>query len=351
MTVRFSRHWRTGSYISPELDGEGRRVRMRVELRRDPLTGRGGRIAHFQGFHLRRPDVSPEVAASRALCPFCPERVLTVTARLDPPIEGGHRVLEGEAVLFPNISPYDRRSAVVVLSRAHFLAPEDIRPHHLVNGLRAAQRYLAAPGTVRSRDFGLVTWNYMPPAGATQVHPHLQVFATDRPGRLLEEEMAASRRHRHRFGRVYWDELVETELHLGERWVGRGRHTAWLTPFVSRSVISDLMVVFPGRARLSDLSASELEEFGRGLSAALQELAAEGVASFNLALYPAPAGSPDPPLWLHARLSPRIHFNPAIGGSDATVWQHLLDEPFMVRSPERLAETLRPAVSAALQEE
>ncbi len=350
MTVRFSHQWRTGVYISPEGDGDLRRVRIRVELRRDPLTGRGGRVAHFQGFHLRRPDLSAEVAASRAHCPFCPERVLVVTPRLEPCVDGAFRVVEGESILFPNISPYDRRSAVVVLSQAHFLAPEDIRPRHLVDGLRAAQRYLGAPGTLRRRDFGLVTWNYMPLAGATQVHPHLQVFATDRPGRLLEEEVAASLRHLRRFGRPYWEELVETEFQLQERWVGRGRHTVWLTPFVSRSVVSDLMVVFPGKARLSDLSLGDLEEFGRGLSAALQQLAAEGVMSFNLALYPAREGSLDPAVSLHARLSPRIYFNPAIGGSDATVWQHLLDEPFMVRSPERLAESLRPAVSDALSE-
>ena len=350
MTVRFSHEWRTGVYMSPEGDGGPRRVRIRVELRRDPLTGRGGRVAHFQGFHLRRPDLSAEVAASRPHCPFCPDRVLVVTPRLDPPVDGSFRVVEGESVLFPNISPYDRRSAVVVLSRAHYLAPEDIRPHHLVDGIRAAQRYLEAPGTLRRRDFGLVTWNYMPLAGATQVHPHLQVFATDRPGRLLEDEVAASFRHRRRFGRSYWEELVEIESQLRERWVGRGRHSVWLTPFVSRSVVSDLMVVFPGKALLSDLSPADLEEFARGLSAALPQLAAEGVVSFNLAFYPARGRSPDPAVWLHARLSPRIHFNPAIGGSDATVWQHLLDEPFMVRSPERLAEFLRPAVSRALAE-
>ncbi len=348
MTVRFSHQWRTGVYLSPEGDGGPRRVRIRVELRRDPLTGRGGRVAHFQGFRLRRPDLSAEVAASRPHCPFCPDRVLMVTPRLDPPVDGLFRVVEGESVLFPNISPYDRRSAVVVLSQAHFLAPEDIRPHHLVDGLHAAQRYLGAPGTLRRRDFGLVTWNYMPLAGATQVHPHLQVFATDRPGRLLEDEVAASVRYRRRFGRSYWEELVETESQLEERWVGRGHHTVWLTPFVSRSVVSDLMVVFPGKALLSELSLAALEEFGRGMSAALQQLAAEGVVSFNLAFYPARAGSPDQAVWLHARLSPRIHFNPAIGGSDATVWQHLLDEPFMVRSPERLADSLRPAVADAL---
>ncbi len=348
MSIRFSRQWRTATYLPPLGEVSQRPVRMRVELRRDPLTGRSGRLAHFQGFRLRRADLSAEVASSRQHCPFCPERVLLVTPRLGPEVAASGRIVEQDAVLFPNLSPYDRRSAVITLGSAHFLAPEDIRPHHLVNALLAAQRYLTAPGVVRRADFGLVTWNYMPLAGATQVHPHLQVIATDRPGTLLEEEFRASRNYRRRTGRLFWEELLETERQLGERWIGAGRHTSWLTPFVSRSVVSDLLVVFPGQGSLSGLTQAALEEFAEGLSAALQLLAEDGVVSFNLAIYPAPSGQVDPPLWLHARLSPRIHFNPQIGGSDATVWQHLLDEPFMVRSPERLAELLRPGLRAAL---
>ncbi len=52
------------------------------ELRRDPLTRRSGRVAHFMGFKLVAPDLAKVVEASREGCPFCPERVLEVTPLL-----------------------------------------------------------------------------------------------------------------------------------------------------------------------------------------------------------------------------------------------------------------------------
>ncbi|HEY6538919.1 MAG TPA: hypothetical protein VI138_07780 [Candidatus Dormibacteraeota bacterium] len=341
MTLRFRRQRRLSLLLTPELASDGRPVRRYTELRRDPLTGRSGRVAHFVGFELLPPDLDQAVTTSRANCPFCPERILKVTPRLDPAISGPGRIQVGEATLFPNISPYDRQSVVVVLTREHFVPGNRFTVAQLENGIQAAIEYFRALPDQRRGSHALLTWNYMPPAGATQVHAHLQAFATDRPGSLLEDEVRRSRTFWRRQGHSYWEELAEAEQASGDRFVARGRRTVWLTAFVSLSVVSDLLTLFPGRARLPDLAREEVSEFATGLAQALSTLHGEGVRAFNLALYSAPLGDPDPHFWLHARLSPRIYFNPAIQGSDATAWQHLLDEPFMVRSPEDLAERLR----------
>jgi galactose-1-phosphate uridylyltransferase len=108
------------------------------------------------------------------------------------------------------------------------------------------------------------------------------------------------------------------------------------------------MAIFPGLTDLEQLSEAALMEFSTGLCAAIAFFASEGVVAFNLALYPAPSGQASDHFWLHARLSPRIYFNPSILGSDTTSWQHLLDEPFMVRSPEVLAAALRPELQGIL---
>ncbi len=344
----FDRQRRRGSYLAPGPTGEVAEVPFEVELRRDPLTGRSGRLAHFQGFRLIRPDLSTTIAESRLHCPFCPERIELVTPQLPRHPGRGDRIRVGEAVVFPNLSPYDRHSFVDVLTREHYLRPEEFLPHHLADGLLAAQQYFLELQPQRRGTSLLVTWNYMPPAGATQVHPHLQGFATDRPGNLLEDEVRCGRTFHRRHGRSYWDVLVAEEERRQERFLGRGEHTAWLTAFWSRSVLSDVLVVFPGSRSLLDPSPAGLLEFSRGLCACLAFLSAEGVAAFNLALYSAPAGQRSDHFRLHARLSPRIYFNPAISGSDTTAWHQLLDEPFMVRSPEALAEGLGPALREAI---
>jgi UDPglucose--hexose-1-phosphate uridylyltransferase len=344
----FDRRRRRGSYLVADPSGKVGEVPFAVELRRDPLTGRSGRVAHFQGFRLLRPDLSAAIAASRLNCPFCEERVELVTPQLPEHPGRGARILVGDAVLFPNLSPYDRHSFVDVLTREHYLPPEEFLPHHLADGLRAAQQYFSELKPNRRGTFFLVTWNYMPPAGATQVHPHLQGFATDRPGNLLEDEVRCSRAFHQRHGRSYWDLLVTEEERLQERFLARGEHSAWLTAFWSRSVLSDVLAVFQNCRSLLELTSEGLLEFARGLCACLTFLSAEGVAAFNLALYSAPTGERRDHFRLHARLSPRIYFNPAILGSDTTAWHQLLDEPFMVRSPEALAAGLSPPVQAAI---
>jgi galactose-1-phosphate uridylyltransferase len=271
-----------------------------------------------------------------------------VTPKLPPEVAAGGRICQGEAVLFPNISPYDRHSVVVVLTSTHFVPPEDFSPSQLADGLAAAQVYFRALAPVPTGTFSLVTWNYMPPAGATQVHAHLQAFSTDRPGSLLEEEVRRSRSFHRRHGKVFWESLLAEEKGRAERYLGAGRHTAWIVPFVSRSVISDVMAIFPGVANLEQVSEAALMEFSNGLCRVIAFFAGEGVVAFNLAFYPAPSGQEGDSFWLHARLSPRIYFNPSILGSDTTSWQHLLDEPFMVRSPEVLAAALRPELDGIL---
>lgn len=345
LTLRFVRRRRVSTYL-PAGPGSAP-VRGYSELRRDPLTGRSGRVAHFQGFRLVAPDLRQVVEESRRGCPFCPERIWLVTPRLPKAISPQGRIQRGEAVVFPNISPYDRHSVVVALTREHFLEADQFTAQQLEDGLSASIEYFRSLPHVGRGTYSVLTWNYMPPAGATQVHAHFQAFSTNQPGALLEQEVRASRRFWRRQQRTFWEELTTAEEAAAERFVARGRDTIWLTPFVSQSVVSDLMALFPGRSRLEDLTSEQVAEFVAGLELALSAFQDEGVRAFNLAFYAAPVGEITPHFWLHVRVSPRIYFNPSIYGSDTTSWQHLLDEPFMVRSPEALATRLRDRFALA----
>ena len=346
MTLKFAAERRITTFRPPAGSPDQRPVRRYSELRRDPLTGRSGRVAHFAGFQLEPPDLSQVVERSRANCPFCPERLLQVTPLLPRSIAAEGRIHRGEATVFPNLSPYDRHSVVVTLTQEHFVAADQFTETQLADGVLAAIEYFRSLPKVGRGNHAVVTWNYMPPAGATQVHPHLQAFSTNRPGSLLQEEVRRSRRYWRRLHSPYWAELVAVERAAGQRFIAQGPHTAWLTAFVSRSVVSDLLTLFPDVAYLENLPASAVREFATGLKAALAAFHQEGVRAFNLALYAAPAQERTPHFWLHARVSPRIYFNPTIEGSDATAWQHLLDEPFMVRSPEALAARLRETLGS-----
>ncbi|MGA8206802.1 MAG: hypothetical protein WB801_06920 [Candidatus Dormiibacterota bacterium] len=347
MTLRFTRSRRRSTYLPPGTTGPAQALQVWSEVRRDPLTHRSGRVAHFKGFALVAPDLSSVVSQSRQSCPFCPERVFAVTPLLPSALVPTGRIRRGEAVLFPNISPYDRNSVVTVLTREHFLDADQFSSAQIVDGMMATLEYFRALPAAARGTYSVITWNYMPPSGATQVHAHFQGFSTNRPGWLLEDEVRRSRSFWRRHQRPYWSQLAEEEEGLAERFVARQRHTVWLTPFIARSVISDAMALFPERAYLEDLQEAEVAEFAAGLRLCLAAFHEEGVRAFNLAFYTAPTGETAPHFWLHARISPRIYFNPAILGSDTSAWQHLLDESVMVRSPEALAARLQQRFAKA----
>lgn len=340
MPIRFERYKKMARYLDPRTHFQ--ETTIMCEMRRDPLTGRSGRVAHGLGFHLFQLDVAPLIAVSQPSCPFCPARLFEVTPRFPVKIVPEGRLQRGEAVLFPNLVPYDEHSAVTVISQEHYIPLGSFTQPQLFDAFRVCLDYLQYARRHLQTTYALVFWNYFPASGGTQIHPHLQVLATDTPGNTLEEELRASSRYYREEGRSYWTDLLLEEERLGERWVARGRHSSWLTSFVSQSLLADTLVLFPEHQTILELSDAALQEFCRGLEQALQHLASQSVYSFNLAWFSGVDGSHE--MCLHARLSPRLYLTPSIWGTDTTALQHLYQEHFMVQTPEAAASALRQAI-------
>jgi UDPglucose--hexose-1-phosphate uridylyltransferase len=343
MPIRFERHEKHARYLDPRQDYA--EVVVACEIRRDPLTGRSGRVAHVLGFHLQQVEMGALIEASRANCPFCPQRVLEVTPRFPVSVTQAGRYVRGETVLFPNLAPYDEHSAVAAMSRAHYVPMDAFSPTLLRDAFGASRAFFRDVQRLPDTPYGLVFWNYLPASGGTQIHPHLQLFATDAPGNALEEERDASARYLQSDGRSYWADLLDTEERLGERFIARGAQTAWLSAFVSQSLLADVLVLFPGQQTLVDLPDAALEEFCDGVVQTLRVWMGQGVYSFNLALYPTTPDRPD--AWLRARLSPRVYMTPRLWGTDTSALQHLYGEHFMVQTPETAASALRAALRLA----
>jgi galactose-1-phosphate uridylyltransferase len=341
MPIQFIRQEKVARYLDPRRDFQ--ETAIPCEMRTDPLTGRSGRVAHGLGFQLQPLDVAPLVAASRPTCPFCLERILTVTPRFPADVVPAGRLQRGEAVLFPNLVPYDEHSAVAAMSQAHYVPMGQFTHALLFDAFSLCLEYLRQVQRLPRTPYALLFWNYLPTSGGTQIHPHLQVFATDTPGNALQEELACSLRYYQEEGHAYWADLLQEEERLGERFIAQGTHSAWLSSFVSRSLLADTLILFPERSTLAELAEEALDEFCRGLRQALQHLEAQGVYSFNLAWFSGVAGRED--FWLHARLSPRLYLTPRLWGTDTTALQHLYQEHFMVQTPEASAHGLRQAIS------
>ncbi len=323
-------------------------VEVESELRRDPLTGEGSRICHFALPAAPPPDIAAVAAARRATCPFCPERVGVVTPRVPDELVPGGRFRRGDAVVFPNLFPSDELSAVLVPGAEHVLETADVPERLVVSGVATARDFLreTLPRTGAPGLFGIVTWNHMPPAGGTQIHPHLQVVATADPGNAFRRELAAEEAWLAGTGRPFAPALLAAEEAAG-RVVGRTGGWTWYVPFAPSGVLGDCRAVLPGRSTVLDLDDEDVAAFAAGLRRALAGFATAGLWSFNLTLFPDRAGAPAGRHALSARLVPRLYIDPVLHVPDANYLQLLLGDRFSMAWPEEVAARLRGAFASA----
>jgi LAO/AO transport system ATPase len=318
------------------------------EVRTNPLTGDTARICHFAFPPRQRPELGALAASTADACPFCPQRVESVTPRFPEALAPGGRMRRGEALLFPNLFPYDDVSAIVALSSAHFLPMDGLPAAVIGDAFKLAREFIlrAAPTLRARRSFGIVTWNYMPPAGASQVHPHLQVIVTDAPGNALRHELDAEARFLERNGLPYAQALEAAEGGAGGRTVLVEGPIRWSVPFCPVGMLGDAEARIAGRSTLGECSEAEIDAFARTLSRLCAAYAALGLWSFNLTLFPDAEQEHCGRHWLTARLLPRFYLHPDLHNSDVAYLQLLLGEKFGMVYPEAHAVALRERLAA-----
>jgi hypothetical protein len=313
-----------------------------TEIRRDPLTGRTSHIVDT-GFKAQRPDVERMVAQFRSgFNPFAPDKREEVTPRFMDEVEGipGGRLSVGEALVVPNLFPYDRYSAVTVLSNADFIPLDGFSEDLLTDAFRADLAYL---GRVREREgedlrHYSMNWNYMPLAGGSLVHPHHQLIASPVPTSYLRDVEDGLGQ----YGGDYFRDLVKAE-EGGERWVGCEGGISWLTGFAPLGHI-DVVGVFEGRVSLFDLTDEDVRALARALLRVFDYLHTENFASFNSSLYGL-EGADD--FTVHYRLSPRFLLSNELGTSDVNYFEIGHSESLAFFYPEAAASGLRGRFSAS----
>ncbi|KUL02959.1 MAG: Galactose-1-phosphate uridylyltransferase-like protein [Methanoculleus marisnigri] len=169
-----------------------------LQYRRESLTGIRCRISPIRVD--RQIDAAPALPSSRDGCPFCPDAIESST----PTFQDGSRLRCGESVTFPNLYPFAACHVVTVITPDHTAGRFDRRC--LADAISGTAEALA-----RSSGYASINWNYLPSAGASMIHPHLQGIADPEPTRLADLYISAGRRYLADHGRVYWDDLVEHE--------------------------------------------------------------------------------------------------------------------------------------------
>jgi UDPglucose--hexose-1-phosphate uridylyltransferase len=312
-----------------------------IEQRIDPLTGYSCRLVLFSLDRIVKTDLTALEARSRGLpCPFCRPLVDQITPRFPPDIVSEGVIRRGKALVFPNTGPYDKYGAVVVVSDEHFVPLSGFHLKTVHDALLGAQEFVKS---VQKADAAVkhhfIAWNYMPPSGGSLVHPHLQGNAGYQPANFQKQLLDASWEYHHKHGTNYWSDLLEWEKHTGERYIGKIGGTQWLTGFAPRGRLSDIIVLFPGKASVTDLTADDLHDFAAGLIKVFRYIDELNLVSFNMSTY---SGFDKDQFWTQARITPRgqLLYSP-IETSDQFYYQLMQDENICILSPEDACRRLK----------
>jgi galactose-1-phosphate uridylyltransferase len=117
----------------------------------------------------------------------------------------------------------------------------------------------------------------------------------------------------------------------------------WLTGFVPRGRLSDIIAVFPGKASVTELKEDDLHDFVEGLLRVFKYIDGLKLVSFNMSTY---SGYDQEKCWAHARVTPRglLLYSP-IETADQFYYQILQDENICILPPEAAAAGLRKLFS------
>jgi len=311
------------------------------EIRVDPLTGRTARICHFMELKWAKPDFDALVAGTEAWCPFCEGKVHTVTPCFPAELIPAGRLQKGDMVLFPNIAPYDSIGAVATFGSRHYIPMTEFSADLMAAAFGFAVEFfrrIAAAGHPESV-YHIVNWNYMPPAGSSLIHPHLQVFSTSTAPNLMRQEIDASQAYRDRHGSTYWDDLLAAEKAAGERYLGQIGRTHWLTAFAPMGVAGDVLAVVEEARATLDLTAADLSDLADGLARLMAAYDKMGIYSFNMNFFTARWG--DDHFRFHLLFSPRTFFNQQLGTPDVGALRNLFNETLCMAYPEEINALLK----------
>jgi UDPglucose--hexose-1-phosphate uridylyltransferase len=311
----------------------------RFQVRFDPLTGRSGHLSHFGALKAQPLDLekygTPEV---KGFCPFCGEARYKATPRFSEKVVPEGRLARGEALLIPNLFPYDVHSTVLIMTDEHVVPLADLDERRLFDSLSLGIDFLKRIALFEpSLPYHVMTWNYMPPSGGGLVHPHQQYFATATPGNQFIDELRAAEEFQQRNGKDYWSLLIKEEKRVDERYIGEVAGLSWLASFVPLGLLGDMLAVLPGIFSIKDCGPREVRSLASGLSRLFRYFTAEGIFSFNAAWFFGPPGQSCFPS--HFRIIPRTFLNLRDYAPDLSFFQSLLQEPISVVRPEELCRT------------
>lgn len=321
---------------------DGRLAEKPVEIRTDPVTGRTCRITFARAEETEAGAGAlpppPPAASDREHCPFCRPGLAQRTPRLPEEFAGTERLIRGASVLFPNLFPYGRFSAVSLFDDRHFVeigtATADTYADSFINCRNYLEKVLQqAPDAV----FTAVTQNHLPSAGGSLVHPHLQVHADASAPNFVRFLVQRAGAYRQQTGRLLFSDYSALETDAGERFIGETGDWQWLAAFAPEGFF-EIWAILPGTVSLLAVTSPQWFDLARGVIRVQRFFRSQHRNGYNLGLVA--VETPQSRLELRLRMVVRANHAPW-ARNDHTGYEVMLGDMATFTAPEETARLAR----------
>jgi galactose-1-phosphate uridylyltransferase len=245
---------------------------------------------------------------------------MTVT----PTFPDGSRIIRGESVTFPNLFPFGESHVVTVMTRKHTVV--SFSRQQVVDSLLSQIEALS-----QADGYPSINWNFLPSAGASLVHPHMQGLSDSRPSHIVDVYNTASKLYQRKHGMNYWD-AVRNQEKSSDRYLFGDEilWTAHAVPVGEREV----------RGILPISTLDEMESYVDPMAEGIREIISLyrelGTHAFNMSLFFDKNGT-DQGFRAFCSMISRINPNPS-SNSDSAFMERLHLEPVIMTLPEDLGK-------------
>jgi len=319
-----------------------------IEYRKDPLLDRWTRINILRASRTKQVEekngkvLEEIVKKSEVKCSFCPKRVPIDTPMFTSNLVDSGRFKRDSFILFPNMFPFAKYHCVGIISREHYLELNAISQDILENCLIGCRDFFKL---IIAKDpdarYIMVNLNHLPPAGASIIHPHVQIIQDYKPTTMLQKTLEASENYYKTYRSCFWEDLVKSEIKIGERHILRGEILDWIASFAPLAGKEIIGICRARKEWFTDLSDDELIMMAKDISTILSLLHNKlEVKSINMSVYSAPIGLECKYFRIHIRIISRSKPT-ALYTNDRGFMEVLQNEPVVTSLPETITRILR----------
>ena len=311
-----------------------------IEYRQDPLRGTWSRINISRAKRVHQASAAGEPEEKKVFCEkcfFCKGNIDSKTPEFPERLKIGKRLKHGGAAIFPNLYPFAKYHAVCTLSENHCAGLNEITPKNVEDALIASIDYLKAVYTNdKSAKFASINMNFMPPAAASIIHPHIQIICDSKPSSYEESCFEKSRKYYQKTGKNYFEDLAKVSK---KRIIKSKKNSVWLAAYAP-ALANEVNGIFLKKGSFFDLSPEDVKNMASEISGIFGALWKLGARSANMSIYSAPLSGKSIGYTMHARIGTRPEMKSNYS-ADKGFMEIFHEEPVISTIPEDVAANMR----------